>query len=411
MNFPINISTDLTPEAAYCIGAIVSSARIYAYKGKNFYLVTVRHNSNQATDDELKRHVSFLKRIAKKTKGKVFLKEELVKRKWFEKNKDGFAIVFSSTNNLTITEIVDAAHTLFQEADNSLKRAFLIGAFDGRGSWDRNLKKIVLDCSTEVKPLLNEMLLQFGIHTDYNPHRDRREGGRPRANQLRISASDMSIFFEQIGLISPAKIRVAKETAIATPLARDCSTFLPGLTTLVDFKATKSIRSIPKTEKKDVELDREHEEKCLREIGDVSFSKKMTKKPEYGGKPKEKEEQQESGGRRYYPRNHTTALNALIMAEFKCEYNNSHETFIRKKDGYPYTEPHHLVPLSYSGEFPVSLDVEENIVSLCSTCHNRLHYGKDIAPLLEKLFLEREDHLRKAGIAITFEQLLKMYKQ
>ena len=290
-------------------------------------------------------------------------------------------------------------------------RAFLVGVYDGRGYWDKHLKRMVVDCREETQALLTEILLKFQIHADENAHRGTDERKTPRGKQFRITCNDSGLFFSKIGLISPGKIEKIVELAAAAPLTRDASELLPGLTTLVEFNATKPKRTILKAEKKDLEADRECEEKCLHEIGEISIPKRIAKKPQYSGKPKEKQDQQEASGRRYYPRNHSTAVNALIMADFKCEYNNAHETFIRRKDGHPYTEPHHLVPLSYSGEFPVSLDVEENIVSLCSTCHNHLHYGKDIVPLLKKLFLEREEHLRKAGIAITFEQLLKMYKK
>jgi 5-methylcytosine-specific restriction protein A len=53
--------------------------------------------------------------------------------------------------------------------------------------------------------------------------------------------------------------------------------------------------------------------------------------------------------------------------------------------------------------------VENNIVSLCSTCHNKLHYGKDIREDLYKLYKDREKLLTIAGIKITFEELFKMY--
>lgn len=78
----------------------------------------------------------------------------------------------------------------------------------------------------------------------------------------------------------------------------------------------------------------------------------------------------------------------------------SHPTFIRKKSDKKYTEPHHLIPMAFSDEFDVSLDVEENIVSLCSNCHNQIHYGKDADVLLRKLYEERKDellHCKKYG--------------
>lgn len=82
---------------------------------------------------------------------------------------------------------------------------------------------------------------------------------------------------------------------------------------------------------------------------------------------------------------------------------------MRKKSNLPYTEAHHLVPLSKYEYFKYSLDVEENVVSLCSNCHNQIHYGKDADTLLFKLFKDRENKLKSVGIDITFEELKKMY--
>ena len=114
-------------------------------------------------------------------------------------------------------------------------------------------------------------------------------------------------------------------------------------------------------------------------------------------------------GVKVYPRDRTVAINALAHANYKCEVDSNHFTFTRRNLDIPYTESHHLVPMSYSDLFDVSLDVEENIVSICSTCHNLLHYGRDFKEVLEKLYNERKDDLNKVGIEITFEQLINMY--
>ncbi|MFC4559384.1 hypothetical protein ACFO3D_14395 [Virgibacillus kekensis] len=130
----------------------------------------------------------------------------------------------------------------------------------------------------------------------------------------------------------------------------------------------------------------------------------------YFSEPKEKLPLKASGqGSFTYPRNLKVAINALKRAEFKCEFDNRHKSFIRKRDGNPYTEPHHLIPLSFHNNFPYSLDIEQNIVSLCSHCHNLLHYGKDFEVVLKKLYDDRKDLLKEAGIVITFEQLLSCY--
>ena len=102
-------------------------------------------------------------------------------------------------------------------------------------------------------------------------------------------------------------------------------------------------------------------------------------------------------------------MTELKKANHKCEVDSEHEVFLRRNVDVGYTESHHLVPMAYSDIFDVSLDVEENMVSLCSHCHNLLHYGKDFERVLEKLYYERVNHLNKVGIYISFDQLREMY--
>lgn len=130
-------------------------------------------------------------------------------------------------------------------------------------------------------------------------------------------------------------------------------------------------------------------------------------KPIYRGVPQEKTSLFQK--RELMERNRQVAVNALQIADFKCEFNGEHATFVRRKQNIPYTEAHHLVPLAYSDLFQYSLDIEENIVSLCSTCHNCIHYGKDAEYIIKKLFAERKELLGKAGIVLSEEELLLMY--
>ena len=66
--------------------------------------------------------------------------------------------------------------------------------------------------------------------------------------------------------------------------------------------------------------------------------------------------------------------------------------------------------MSQQFRFDVSLDVEENIVSLCSTCHNHIHYGQDAHVLIKQLFNQRKDLLRSVGIIISEDELLSYYR-
>lgn len=112
-----------------------------------------------------------------------------------------------------------------------------------------------------------------------------------------------------------------------------------------------------------------------------------------------------------YPRSKKVAYNSLKKANYLCEVDSSHKVFIRKNSNTNYTEPHHLIPLSAQNDFPeTNLDREQNIVSLCSHCHNLLHYGSDIDSVLEPLFTQRKELLKKIGISITYETLKSYYQ-
>ncbi len=134
--------------------------------------------------------------------------------------------------------------------------------------------------------------------------------------------------------------------------------------------------------------------------------------PEWTGKrEKQALTKSDSTGNNIPKRDPKRAADALLHAKYKCEYNPLDRTFLRK-NGKPYTEPHHLIPISKYKDFDYSVDVIENIVSLCSHCHNLLHYGRieDKIPLLKKLYDERIDALKKCGLVLSFEQLKSYYE-
>lgn len=65
--------------------------------------------------------------------------------------------------------------------------------------------------------------------------------------------------------------------------------------------------------------------------------------------------------------------------------------------------------MAYQDLFEYSLDVEANIVSLFSNCHNQIHYGRGSETLIEMLYLERKQELEKTGISISLDGLLALY--
>lgn len=160
-------------------------------------------------------------------------------------------------------------------------------------------------------------------------------------------------------------------------------------------------------------INNEADEELLLELSNQNFD---TKKENYAPHPEDKKPEKKIKGKSVPNRDTDTAKKALSRANYLCEYDSSHKLFIRKKQNINYTEPHHLIPLKYDELFEKSLDVQANIVSLCSHCHNLIHYGADAEVLIRKLWSERYQEIQDAGIGVmengtelTLEILLGFY--
>lgn len=69
-------------------------------------------------------------------------------------------------------------------------------------------------------------------------------------------------------------------------------------------------------------------------------------------------------------RNANVVAEVLQRAEGKCEICKRDAPFVRGKDGTPYLEVHHNIPLSKGGQ-----DTIENAVAICPNCHRQAHFG------------------------------------
>jgi 5-methylcytosine-specific restriction protein A len=74
---------------------------------------------------------------------------------------------------------------------------------------------------------------------------------------------------------------------------------------------------------------------------------------------------------RAFRRNSDVIVEVLKRAGGKCERCSENAPFFRAKDGSPYLEIHHWIPLSEGGE-----DTVENSGALCPNCHRELHFGQ-----------------------------------
>lgn len=106
---------------------------------------------------------------------------------------------------------------------------------------------------------------------------------------------------------------------------------------------------------------------------------------------------------------------AIANSEYKCEFDEKHETFISKKTKKAYMEAHHLIPVSQAQYIwkkkHANVDCIENIVSLCPNCHRAIHHGEFNTKLeiLKKLYDKKYRDLKNVGLDIDFETLLKFY--
>ena len=132
----------------------------------------------------------------------------------------------------------------------------------------------------------------------------------------------------------------------------------------------------------------------------------------FSNEPERKRTSRISGSRIIYPRDSAVAKRALSRANHLCEANPSHVSFLRRNGHVLYMEPHHLIPISFTDYFGVNLDREQNIFSLCSNCHNQIHYGKkeDVRKLIAKLFFSRAQEICSIlGREISIEDIYRIY--
>lgn len=112
-----------------------------------------------------------------------------------------------------------------------------------------------------------------------------------------------------------------------------------------------------------------------------------------------------------WSRDPNIAFTSIENSNFLCENDHKHLTFISEVTGHQFVEAHHLIPMKYQGDFEFSLDVPENIISLCPTCHRAFHnsvvqYKEE---LISSFHNERHELLQQREIEVTLEKLLEYY--
>lgn len=242
-NAKINTGTNyLTKEVAYFLGGIYAADEKVVSGGKTYWAAPVRYNPTYSSQAETAEHYDFVKKISAKVNGYTVMKEN-IKNTALDSGKNrlpGFSTFFESTGLTDLLAEIPILKNVLCRSEQDVQKAFIIGVIDGRGTPDASVDKQVirylsLDCpNNNIGSFLSDVMINYGLDVNYNTARDRLEGGNPRKPQLRIK--DVEYYMENIGYISPAKLRKLEEVYKAkygsATITKD-DAFLPGLKYMV----------------------------------------------------------------------------------------------------------------------------------------------------------------------------------
>lgn len=144
---------------------------------------------------------------------------------------------------------------------------------------------------------------------------------------------------------------------------------------------------------------------------DLQSAAALSRSAEVPNGPLSKANKKDSSKSSSWPRSPSIMAEAFEKSSFLCEVEKKHETFIHPKSGKNFVEGHHIIPMSKQEDFKFSLDVPENILSLCPNCHRAFHHSE---PTLKKKLIrrfhgERTSGLIERGIFISLEELFNYY--
>lgn len=209
----------LTENSAYFLGLLMADEQI-ALNKEVYWIAPVRHNPKQYDDINLEEHYNNVKILADAINKKdlthfiSYYKNYGVKFKKFNAGKNGFVTLFKQlTEQYTLDDLINDIHNSLKHSSNSVKRAFLVGTFDGRSSYDKTYKFISQDIDNNtlinlLSDTLNSLGVDAKINNSLNSRKRDNPKSKPRKGQIRIKYLD---FLSMIGFISP--IRYAKATS------------------------------------------------------------------------------------------------------------------------------------------------------------------------------------------------------
>ncbi len=217
LNIDLEMGTKyLINESAYFLGGIFAANESVVVKGNKYWIAPVRHNNGYLTNAELEEHFQHVKALAAKISNQTLM-ASTIRTNGLDSGKFnrlmGFGTFFRSKDGQRLEDMVPEVKSALFASTKEVKKCFIAGMFDGRGSIDKNkntgsIRYVVLDCENKtVGKFLCEVVDNYGLSYNYNEARERLEGGTPRKDQLRIPGSEN--YLEKVGFISKKKFEVA----------------------------------------------------------------------------------------------------------------------------------------------------------------------------------------------------------
>jgi len=151
-------------------------------------------------------------------------------------------------------------------------------------------------------------------------------------------------------------------------------------------------------------------------ISDTQIESPQEYKEEYD-KPEEFiDETNEAGKLRIKSIYNLRKKQARIQSNYSCALeiiNNCRPVyFTAKVSGKNYLELHHFIPREFRNDFPYSIEVLANYITLCPRCHRQIHLAVDRERkhLINSLYDERQERLKIVGLGIDLSGIYSYYK-
>ena len=399
---PFNGKAELGLIDAYFLGAMLSNFEeslgddCSPRRSSDTWVFSYRLNKTKtksdrqiALDDQKNQVTSLLERVEISSKNQPISVKSVKSG-----GAHGYQFAVRLPKKITLNYLYKLCDKITRNKDKRFAGALLVGTYDCKSYLDNTGKYLAIDCpAVKEADILKKCLAKFNIEkVNYNPKRTRNTP-KPRKPQLRIKFKQLAIFICEIGWTWEFKHIAAIE---CIPQEKDL------------LQRGRVAQLILNTGKNNCSTALINEDQPLLDAlsQDLSEIDEQTRKSvETPDTPKDRLSNYVylSSDKRQ-KRDALTVKESLVRCGWKCEIGTAnttaHETFLRLRDGEPYLEPHHLIPLKSRNRFEYEIDCSANVVMLCSKCHDEIHYGVNREQLITELFKSRKSRLEAAGLLV-----------